>query len=122
MVEDDNQNEGSKRRGCKVGIIYISLWVFSLLLGVGFFFITVGLSYFGRALLLVYWPPAWSFLFKALGYDEGSELPKKPMTTGRVVYIAFRIIFSLALICFGIYILIRNGFLGQNIIYMWLME
>lgn len=105
------------------GIMVIFHFV-SLLLGFGIWLITYGIYIIARR-IFIYWRPAREKLIKVLGL----KLPEQNAPANLPKYwwavILNRIIISLVFIALGLFciwagsnILLKEGFLGQNIIYI----
>ena len=102
-------------------VLYIVLWLGALLLGGGFVIIMAGFS-LGFRTLVSYWPPTMNFVSTFMGYKGTTEFPMKLLTGWRAVRFVIRLVMSVLFIGIGIYIIFRTGFLGQNLIYLFLNE
>lgn len=98
---------------------YILSDLIAFALGVGYLLIVVGFHGVTR-LAIIYYRPFRNEFFRRLGKDSSFVFPSPDMTWWRVISISFRLIVSMAAIGFGIWILLHNTFLEQNLIYRFL--
>jgi uncharacterized transporter YbjL len=96
------------------------LFLFELLTltaGIGVWMVFHGLRV-GGSRLTIYWRPARSWLAAILKHREEAFLRTPAMTWSRWISLAINLSFSLFIIYIGIRILVQNGFLSQNLIYI----
>lgn len=107
------------------------MWLFiaivytvSISLGIGIFIITIGILFPAKK-VLAYWPPAREWMSKMFGLKT-PELNQQNISVTRqrlvtffhIVITLFYVIIGAAIVKVGVDVLLRNGFLGQNLIYM----
>lgn len=103
-------------------IAFIFLLLLSSLLGIFFILIMQGLI-FTSLHLAFFFQPAFALVSKLIGLDnsEITFVPHKPKWWESPIWIINTLIFSLPLIA-GIWFLIQEGFLNQNLIYLFFIK
>ena len=104
-------------------LISFAIHMFALALGFAFLIITLGFSYGFRSLIM-YWEPAYRLFVKVLQMpDTDTEFIRAPLHWYRVIFLTIKLAFSLYIIYVAIYhILLANGFLEQNLIYLLIVD
>ena len=105
-------------------IIYVAIYFVSFLLGFGVLLIVLGLNFMMRR-LFIYWPPARNWLIKVIGMKlpENSTKPVQSSWTWLLIFyrsiiVLFYLAFGGLMLWLGIDVLVKQGFLGQNFIYL----
>jgi hypothetical protein len=103
-----------------LGLIYI----ISLFLGIGIFLIVFGILFATRRIAL-YWEPSRTFLIKRLGLaivepslQNRSTRYRRLMSLYWAGISIVHVIIGAIAIKLGVDILLRDGFLGQNLVYL----
>lgn len=110
---------------------FFRLWLFlgglylvCLLLGIDIFIIVFGIQFAARRIIL-YWSPARNWLAKTFGLILPEPDTSKVSLSYTLLVNIYHLFIALLLMAFGLYtakvgidMLIRDGFLGQNLIYM----
>ena len=105
----------------RVGCLFFLFELLTLTAGIGVWMVFHGLWVVGLR-LTNYWRPARSWLAAILKWREEAFLRTPPMTWFRWISLAINLSLALFLIYFGIRILAQNGFLGQNLIYIFFFK
>lgn len=108
----------------RLGLILSGIQIASLILGFAFFFITFGV-YIALSRIIIYWKPTRSWFANSIGLkiNEIDATQVSPFYRGlanifHLVIALFFAIFGFYVIRLGINVLLHNGFLGQNFIYL----
>lgn len=110
----------------RIWLIFTSIYLVSLLFGIGIFLITIGLLFAIRR-IIIYWSPSRTWLMRTMSIKIPE--PYRQLQDKSILYQRLRSIchigISLIYVLIGIYImklgidiLLRQGFLGQNFIYL----
>jgi hypothetical protein len=95
----------------------LALTLFCLVLGTGFFLIFLGLIWIVLRLAPYWWPAYW-FLARLSGIRDIPATIRPPVLPWwHLVLLLVRLVLGLLLIFFGVQLLVRQGFYGQNIIW-----
>ncbi len=101
-----------------IGFYFLITLFSTVLLGYAFFFI--GLALFRAVLWLpIYWEPAYKVISKVFKYPN-REFVKIQMTWWWYIHLSIRAGITFLFLYVGSKILISNGFLNQNLIYILL--
>ena len=107
------------KKALTIGVTHLLCMLLSLALGGAFLLIYFGL--YGMVLLSApYFRPTRRLMELIFGQDLSLlERPLRSTSPLRVLYSGLLVIFRIACVVFGILILVRNGFLGQNLIWIY---
>lgn len=96
----------------------------SLLLGKGIFIVGIGIYLFLRR-ILIYWPPSRNWLVNTIGLKVPDNVKKDQKLIFQIFISIYHVCISLVYVFIGLFIIklgieiiLENGFLGQNLIYI----
>jgi hypothetical protein len=105
-------------------LVLVSIHVISFLLGFGIFFIVFGIQ-IALSRILIYWPPTRNWLMKTLEMQLPQVNKSQPSKLYVVLVNIFHALIAILFFALGVYvikigigILAKDGFLGQNFIYL----
>jgi hypothetical protein len=101
-------------------VIVLVLELGSLLLGVAFFLMVHGLI-FAMLWLLPYWEPVYR-IYACIFRLPQDQFARVPITWWRIILLGLKAIVVIYCLGAGLWILVTNGFLGQNFIYALLQS
>ena len=105
----------------RYGCFLLLFELFTLAVGFGVFMIAHGLWLLGLR-LVIYWKPARIWLMKLLHVQDERYLQTPPFAWHRLIILMVYFSFAGILIFYGFKILIDDGFLKQNMIYLVLSQ
>jgi hypothetical protein len=107
-----------------LGLVLIGIHLISLLLGFAIFFIVFGVQ-IAMTRVVIYWTPTRNWLVKTFGlkineYDVSKVTPSYKLLINifHSAIALFFIVLGFYVIKLGVDILLQDGFLGQNFIYL----
>jgi predicted tellurium resistance membrane protein TerC len=94
--------------------IYLGLIILSLIAGFGFLLITMGfITLIPR--LAGYWKPARTLINSLMNFPQEAPYNQvNPITGFTAIWLAIRLIISLLIVVFGLWIIVNQGFCRQN--------
>ena len=101
-------------------VALLIIGIVGLTLGLAFFLIFEGLA---TAIFYAapYWNPARRLMLRSIGVDLGRRADEqRPLPWHTRLTFVIRLIVRLAMVAFGILILVQNGFAGQNLVWQLL--
>ena len=101
----------------RLWVIVAILELVAIALGLAFFFIVHAII-FGAAWFALYWRPAYQIYTKVLNIQD-SEFVTVPIPWWRTIILSVKAIIVIFFLYFGIKTLLTNGFLAQNLIYIF---
>jgi hypothetical protein len=108
----------SRRNLLRIMLISVLLLIVSFLLGIAFVLIVTGVwNIFLR--LSLYNQTLYTILIRLLGSNlDPTGYVAPPVSKRRLIFSIARSLLWLVLVVVGIWIILREGFLGQNLIYL----
>jgi ABC-type arginine transport system permease subunit len=116
-LQKQDERIANTKQIVRLWVIVAILEIVAIALGLAFFFIVHAII-FGVAWFALYWRPAHQVYTKALNIQD-NEFVRVPIPWWRTVILSVKAIIVIFFLYFGIKTLITNGFLAQNLIYIF---
>lgn len=114
-IKPDQHHNGEPSNHVILIMVIVLLEILTLLAGLSFFMIVHSLLY-GVFSTAPYWNFTRTILVKVTGFSETHRLlTKKKITWQRAISLFLRIVILLAFFVFGLWLLLHDGFCGQNL-------